>query len=185
VFVDTGAFLAKETAADQHDAAANAGWAKAEASVLFSSGHILDESATLLSRRHNYALAAGSGEDALECGIHWLQTEPLDWPSALDLLRKYADQSVSFRPGLMKPLAGLTHRNPCSQGSFAHWPWGRATYATSHNLTSQTQEDFCPAAKSRKARFLHLHVWAGAKGDGDGAKGANLRWRIGRSGEAR
>jgi hypothetical protein len=96
LFVDTGAFLAKEIAADQHHASATKCWAEARNAVLFSSEHILDECATLLARRTNYATASGWGKDALESGIEWLQTQPSDWNSAFDLMRKYADQAVSY-----------------------------------------------------------------------------------------
>ena len=96
LFVDTGAFLAKEIAADQHHASATKCWGQAKNAVLFSSEHVLDECVTLLARRTSYANASGWGKDALDSGIEWLQTQPSDWNSAFDLMRKYADQGVSF-----------------------------------------------------------------------------------------
>jgi len=96
LFVDTGAFLAKEITSDQHHALAVRQWEVAADSVLFSSEHILDECATLLARRTSYAWASGWGKEAMESGIQWLQAEPSDWNSAFALMRKYADQGVSF-----------------------------------------------------------------------------------------
>lgn len=96
LFVDTGAFLAKEIAADQHHATATKCWLQAQDAVLFSSEHVLDECVTLLARRTNYANASEWGKDALDSGIEWLQTQQPDWNSAFDLMRKYADQGVSY-----------------------------------------------------------------------------------------
>ena len=97
-FVDTGAFVAKELARDQHHAEAVAGWAEAERNGLrlVSSDHVLDESATLLARRTTYAWAAEWGRDALDSGIEWLRAEEQDWEQAFELMRKYADQAVTF-----------------------------------------------------------------------------------------
>ena len=98
VFVDTGAFLAKEIAADQHHKEASARWRELlEARVaLYSSDHVLDESVTLLARRTNYAWASEWGSDALASGITWLRADAGDWKTALALMRKFADQGVSF-----------------------------------------------------------------------------------------
>ena len=96
LFVDTGAFLAKEIAADQHHASATECWLQAQKAMLFSSEHVLDECVTLLARRTNYANASSWGKDVLESGIEWLQTRPSDWNSAFDLMRKYADQGGSY-----------------------------------------------------------------------------------------
>jgi len=98
VFVDTGAFVAREIAGDQFHAVARKAWAEGQGrSVrLVSSEHVFDESATLIARRTNYAFAAQWGRDALESGIEWLQTGPDDLGKALGLMRKFADQGVSF-----------------------------------------------------------------------------------------
>ena len=96
LFVDTGAFLAKELVSDQHHSAAVQSWEEAAGSLLFSSEHVLDECATLLARRTNYAWASGWGKEALESGIEWLPAAPADWNSAFALMRKFADQDVSF-----------------------------------------------------------------------------------------
>lgn len=51
---------------------------------------------TLLARRTSYTWAAGWGQDALKSGITWLKAEESDWATALRLMRKLADQGVSF-----------------------------------------------------------------------------------------
>jgi predicted nucleic acid-binding protein len=98
LFVDTGAFVAKEIVADQFHSVARQLWGEIECKGvrLFSSEHVLDESATLIARRSNYAFAADWGADVLESGIEWLRPEEGEWAKALRLMRKYADQAVSF-----------------------------------------------------------------------------------------
>lgn len=98
LFVDTGAFLAREIANDQHHQTACQGWREAEERGyrLVSSEHVLDESATLLARRSNYAFAAQWGEDVLAAGIEWLRADEADLSQAFLLMRKFADQGVSF-----------------------------------------------------------------------------------------
>jgi len=102
IFIDTGAFLAKEIAADQHHAAAADLWRELSAArvALYSSEHVLDESVTLLARRTSYAWAAEWGRDALASGIVWLRSEKADWDAALAQMRKFADQGVSFTDSL-------------------------------------------------------------------------------------
>ncbi len=98
LFVDTGAFLAKEISADQHHAAAQAYWQRiaADRPRLYSSEHALDETATLLARRTSYAWAAQWGRDVMEVGIEWLPAERQDLLDAFGLMKKFADQAVSF-----------------------------------------------------------------------------------------
>jgi predicted nucleic acid-binding protein len=98
VFVDTGAFLARELTNDQHHAAAARAWADLEkpGRRLISSEHVFDETLTLLARRTTHAWAAQWGRDALDSGIEWLQAERADWQSALRLMAKLADQGVTF-----------------------------------------------------------------------------------------
>lgn len=98
LFVDTGAFVAKEIAGDQFHQVARESWDEAERRGLrlVSSEHVFDESATLIARRSNYAFAAEWGRDAMESGIEWLRTGEEDWAMALVLMRKFADQGVSF-----------------------------------------------------------------------------------------
>lgn len=98
LFVDTGAFLAKEIVSDQYHAAARQGWNEAERRGvrLVSSEHVFDESATLIARRTNYSFAADWGRDTLDSGIEWLRSEEEDLGKALGFMSKYADQGVSF-----------------------------------------------------------------------------------------
>ena len=98
IFVDTGAFIAKELAADQHHQQAATAWAELIKGgiQIFSTEHILDESATLLARRTTYAWASSWGIDALDSGIVWLRSGVKDLNAAFQLMRKYADQGVSF-----------------------------------------------------------------------------------------
>ncbi len=121
LFVDTGALVAREVAADQHHAAAWRAWEEVadKQLVLVSSGHVFDESATLLARRTSYAFAAQWGEDALESGIEWLRAGPDDLGKALRLMRKFSDQGVSFtdclsvvfmRQAGLRQVFGFDHR---------------------------------------------------------------------------
>ena len=109
-FVDTGAFIAKEIAGDQFHLVARQFWAELEARGhrLFSSDHVLDESVTLIARQTTYAFAADWGRDALESGIEWLRADDGDWKKALMLMRKYADQGVSFTDCLSAALMKRT-----------------------------------------------------------------------------
>jgi uncharacterized protein len=99
IFVDTGAFVARAIAADDLHEAAVKTWAQLGASkvVLVSSEHVFDETMTLLARRVGYPYAAGWGELHLQSkAIEWIGTQYADLVSALGLMKKYADQSISF-----------------------------------------------------------------------------------------
>ncbi len=98
VFVDTGAFLAKELASDQYHLEAKECWRRlAQRGVLFcSTEHVLDETMTLLARRTHASWAAEWGRDVLSAGFHWLAAKPRDWVESMELMRKYADQAVSY-----------------------------------------------------------------------------------------
>ena len=98
LYVDTGAFVAKEIAGDQFHASARQSWSEVEQRGyrLVSSEHILDESVTLIARRSHYAFAAQWGQDVMASGIEWLRAGEEDWAKALVLMRKFADQGVSF-----------------------------------------------------------------------------------------
>jgi predicted nucleic acid-binding protein len=102
LFVDTGAFLAKEIVSDQHHDAANTFWREIarDRPRLYSSEHVLDETATLLARRTSYAWAAQWGRDVLSAGIEWLPSESQDLLDAFGLMKKFADQAVSFTDSL-------------------------------------------------------------------------------------
>lgn len=98
VFIDTGMFIAKEIAADQHHKHGRAIWAEMldQKNRLYSSEHILDETATLLGRRTTYAFASDWVRDVLDSGIEWLQTDAGVLERSSGLMRKYADQGVSY-----------------------------------------------------------------------------------------
>jgi predicted nucleic acid-binding protein len=114
LFVDTGAFVAKEIAGDPYHTLAAHCWREIEDGnyQLVSSEHIFDECVTLLARRTNYAWAAEWGNDVLDAGIEWLRTDVTEWRQALLLMRKYADQGVSFTDCLS---AVLMKRVGCKQ----------------------------------------------------------------------
>jgi predicted nucleic acid-binding protein len=99
LFVDTGALLAQRNPGDEHHRHALAAFARlaSSAALLYSSEHVLDETLTLLARRESYSYAAEAGEDLLGSrALKWLSASPGDWRTALSLMRKYADQAVSF-----------------------------------------------------------------------------------------
>lgn len=90
--------MAKEITADQHHEQAVEFWnrIRVEEPVIYSSEHILDEAATLLARRTSYAWSAEWGRDVLGAGVHFLATEEGDLLEAFFLMKKFADQAVSF-----------------------------------------------------------------------------------------
>lgn len=98
IFVDTGAFLAKEIAADQYHIPALEFWRDIHEKGLkiYSSEHVLDETATLLARRTSYAWSADWGRDVLGAGIHLLPAGEGEFAQAFVLMKKFADQAVSF-----------------------------------------------------------------------------------------
>lgn len=99
LFVDTGAFVAKEIANDQHHSAAGKGWNELSGGSkrIYSSEHVFDESLTLIARRSTPAWAADWGSDALDCAeIEWLSPTLQELRQGVNLMRKYADQRVSF-----------------------------------------------------------------------------------------
>jgi uncharacterized protein len=98
LFIDTGAFLAKEIAADQNHRSAVEFWNRIheDGPRIYSSEHVLDETATLLARRTSYSWSAEWGRDVLASGIHFLSAEDGDLAAAFALMKKFADQAVSF-----------------------------------------------------------------------------------------
>jgi len=90
--------LAKEITADQHHRQAVEFWnrIRVEEPAIYSSEHVLDETATLLARRTSYAWSAEWGRDVLEAGIHFLPAGEGDFEEAFVLMKKFADQAVSF-----------------------------------------------------------------------------------------
>ena len=99
LLIDTGAFFGREIQQDQHHETSMDGWSEIENSPvrLYSTEHIFDETLSILARRSSYAFAAEWGIRALQSNeIEWLSTEGKDLETALQLMRKYADQEVSF-----------------------------------------------------------------------------------------
>ena len=90
--------MAKEITADQHHEQAVEFWnrIRVEEPVIYSSEHILDETATLLARRTSYAWSAEWGRDVLGAGVLFLAIEEGDLLEAFFLMKKFADQAVSF-----------------------------------------------------------------------------------------
>lgn len=93
IFVDTGAFLAKEIAVDQFHIPAVEFWGDIhEKGVkIYSSEHVLDETATLLARKTSYAWSAEWGHDVLGAGICFLSAAEGDFSQAFNLMKKFAD----------------------------------------------------------------------------------------------
>lgn len=135
IFVDTGAFLAKEIQRDQHHSEAFENWGglSQAADLLYTSEHCIDETATLLARRTNYAFAASWGADLLSSGITVLRADPADWESGFRLMRKFADQGVSFTDCLSFALMKRQH---------IHWVFGfdRHFSAAGFRLWSKAHE---------------------------------------------
>jgi predicted nucleic acid-binding protein len=99
VFIDTGAFVAKEHPRDQHHRAAVAAWQTlADLPVRWvSTEHVLAESATLLALDTSYRFAAAwVGAIVQSPEFEWLPSVPGDRTAAAKLMAKFADQAVSF-----------------------------------------------------------------------------------------
>jgi len=99
IFVDTGAFLAKYIAKDEHHRASISPWYALEKSKerLFTTNFVLDETFTLLGRRTGYAFAAQKARAILSSSaITILRPGKYDEIEAVKLFEKFADQSVSY-----------------------------------------------------------------------------------------
>jgi predicted nucleic acid-binding protein len=99
IFVDTGAFLAKYIAKDEHHSAAISQWHALEKSKerLFTTNFVLDETFTLLGRRTGYTFAAQRARAILSsAAITILRPGKYDEIEAVKLFEKFADQSVSY-----------------------------------------------------------------------------------------
>jgi len=97
VFIDTGAFLARYLANDGHHQRAIAIWKRMRSEALVTSNHVLDETLTLLARRAGNRFAADRADniyasEMLEIAYSTREDES----EAIRLLRKYADQQISF-----------------------------------------------------------------------------------------
>ena len=98
-FVDTGAFLGRWLASDQHHSRAQAGWARLEnrREPLFTSNFVLDETFTLLGRRAGHCFAVERARNLYRSSVlRILRPEIDDEIEALRLFEKYSDQRASF-----------------------------------------------------------------------------------------
>ncbi len=99
IFIDTGAFLARYIAKDNHHGEATSSWSVLEKSkeALFTSNFVLDETFTLLGRRTGYAFAATRARAILSSErITILRPAKHDEFEAVKLFEKYSDQSLSY-----------------------------------------------------------------------------------------
>ena len=99
IFVDTGAFLARYLARDQHHAFAQKAWQQLPSRPwrVLTSNFVLDETFTLLARWATPDFAADRAESVLASGAFViLRPDADDEHEALELFRKFSDQRVSF-----------------------------------------------------------------------------------------
>jgi predicted nucleic acid-binding protein len=99
IFVDTGAFVARWVARDQHHEAAVATWRRLAELKLqcVTTNHVVDETLTLLARRTSYSFAAARGATLFTSAALVILRPGLEEElAALTLFEKYADQRVSF-----------------------------------------------------------------------------------------
>jgi predicted nucleic acid-binding protein len=99
IFVDTGAFLARHLARDEHHESARRAWDELASTGwrVYTSNFVLDETFTLLARWVSYDFAAERADAILaSTSLEILRPDAADEVSALDLFRKFGDQQVSF-----------------------------------------------------------------------------------------
>jgi uncharacterized protein len=99
IFIDTGAFIARYIARDEHHEDAVSFWLALEKAKdrLFTSNFVLDETFTLLGRKAGYKFAAERAKIILSSSaITVLRPENKDEIAAVKLFEKYADNEVSF-----------------------------------------------------------------------------------------
>lgn len=97
IFVDTGAFLARHLARDQHHEEAQRAWKRVGKERLFTSNLVLAETFTLLARWAGGPFAADRARSILQSERMGILRPGLDEEiEAVPLLEKYADQKVSF-----------------------------------------------------------------------------------------
>lgn len=99
IFVDTGAFLARYLARDQHHETSQQAWGELPSRPwrVHTSNFVLDETFTLLGRWASPQFAADRAERILTSrSIVILRPDGDDELDALDLFRKFGDQRVSF-----------------------------------------------------------------------------------------
>ena len=99
IFIDTGPFLGRYLARDQHHRAALEGWQRLRDSSArcFTSSFVLDEAITLLSRWAGPGFAAERARNILTSNrLTVLRPDAQDELAAVDLLEKLGDQGVSY-----------------------------------------------------------------------------------------
>jgi predicted nucleic acid-binding protein len=99
IFVDTGAFLARHLARDEHHETARRAWGDLASTAwrVYTSNFVLDETFTLLARWVSYDFAAERADAILaSTSLEILRPDAGDEVSALELFRKFGDQQVSF-----------------------------------------------------------------------------------------
>jgi len=95
--VDTGAFIGRHFARDQHHDAAVRGWRRARGERLLTSTLVLSETFTLLARWAGGPFASARARSILESeGLEILRPTLDHEREAAELLETYADQAVSF-----------------------------------------------------------------------------------------
>jgi predicted nucleic acid-binding protein len=96
IFADTGAFLALYLRRDQYHRQAVKLWPTVAPPVL-TSNHVMDELATLLGRQAGFSEAANRIQDLYHSPtIDILASTREDELDAVSLMRKFADQDISF-----------------------------------------------------------------------------------------
>ena len=99
IFIDTGAFLGRYLANDQHHKTALPLWEKIRVARerCVTSNFVLDETFTLLARRASYPFAAEKARVIYAAGsLEILRPDARAELAALDLFEKFADQEISF-----------------------------------------------------------------------------------------
>jgi len=99
IFIDTGAFLARYAAGDQHHAEAVFLWGELESGParFFTSNMVLVETFTLLARRTTYAFASERAHNIYHSErLTILRPEANDEVEALSVFQKYSEVAVSF-----------------------------------------------------------------------------------------
>ncbi len=132
VFIDTGAFVARYVARDQHHRRALKAWKELSKRNwrCFTSNFVLDETFTLLARRSTYRFAVERARAVMMSEtLSILRPSFEDELEALGLFEKFADQEVSFtdcisfvlmRGGRIKRAFAFDRR--FGQAGFDLWP---------------------------------------------------------------
>jgi uncharacterized protein len=99
IFIDTGAWLARYLANDQHHKSGVTLWNKIRTARerCITSNFVLDETLTLLARRASYSFAAETARIIYNSSaLEILRPDSHTEQAALDWFEKFADQQVSF-----------------------------------------------------------------------------------------